>query len=122
MPVPQGPPVLSSFDVEGIAEYIKEGKAKKIICMCGAGVSVSAGIPDFRTPGSGLYSKLEKYNLPRPEDVFSISYFREHPEPFVQLAKVSMGKGVPCPVQIPGQGLLGVFWSKCYLNLNSLPL
>lgn len=27
----------------------------------------SAGIPDFRTPGSGLYSKLHEYRLPYPE-------------------------------------------------------
>lgn len=48
---------------------------------------MSAGIPDFRTPGSGLYSKLASYNLPYPEAIFSIDYFREHPEPFFKLAK-----------------------------------
>ena len=35
--------------------------------MVGAGISVSAGIPDFRSPGTGLYSQLEKYNLPHPQ-------------------------------------------------------
>ena len=38
-------------------------------------MSVAAGIPDFRTPGTGLYSKLEKFNLPYPEIVFEIQYF-----------------------------------------------
>jgi len=40
------------------------------VFLTGAGLSVAAGIPDFRTPGTGLYSQLEKYNLPRPESIF----------------------------------------------------
>lgn len=47
----------------------------------------SAGIPDFRTPGTGLYSQLEKYKLPRPEAIFSIDFFRRNPQPFHTLAK-----------------------------------
>lgn len=57
--------------------------------MAGAGISTSAGIPDFRTPGSGLYDNLQKYNLPDPQAIFEIGFFRKNPEPFFQLAKVS---------------------------------
>ena len=64
------------------------GKAKRILCMCGAGISVSAGIPDFRTPGTGLYSNLQKFDLPYPEAVFEINYFKRNPAPFFMLAKV----------------------------------
>ena len=39
----------------------------------------SPGIPDFRTPGTGLYSQLAAYNLPQPEAVFSIQFFRGNP-------------------------------------------
>ena len=66
--------------------------AKKIVVMTGAGIStgyyismiivvliiidyIAAGIPDFRTPGSGLYDNLQKYNLPTPEAIFDITYF-----------------------------------------------
>jgi NAD+-dependent protein deacetylase sirtuin 2 len=50
--------------------------------MTGAGISVSAGIPDFRTPGSGLYDNLQEYNLPYPEAIFTLDYFLKKPEPF----------------------------------------
>eukprot|EP01091_Cochliopodium_minus_P007262 TRINITY_DN17168_c0_g1_i1.p1 TRINITY_DN17168_c0_g1~~TRINITY_DN17168_c0_g1_i1.p1 ORF type:complete len:321 (-),score=94.72 TRINITY_DN17168_c0_g1_i1:3-965(-) len=74
-------------DIEKIAKMIKEGKAKRIIIMSGAGISVAAGIPDFRTPGTGLYDNLQKYNLPRPTAVFEIDFFKKNPKPFYQLAK-----------------------------------
>jgi NAD-dependent SIR2 family protein deacetylase len=45
------------------------------------------GIPDFRTPGTGLYDNLQKYNLPYPEAVFDVDFYREKPQPFCALAK-----------------------------------
>jgi NAD-dependent deacetylase sirtuin 2 len=50
-------------------------------------VVVAAGIPDFRSPGTGLYDNLQKYNLPSPQSVFDITYFKTNPEPFYMLAK-----------------------------------
>lgn len=52
----------------------------------GAGISTSAGIPDFRSPDTGLYANLAKLDLPYPEAVFDISYFRNNPLPFYALA------------------------------------
>lgn len=80
-------PVLSSFDLDGVAEYIRENDCKNVIVLAGAGISVSAGIPDFRTPGTGLYSKLARYGLPHPEAIFELDFFRNNPEPFYTLAR-----------------------------------
>jgi len=43
--------------------------------MTGAGISVAAGIPDFRSPDTGLYANLKEYDLPSPEAIFDIGYF-----------------------------------------------
>jgi NAD-dependent SIR2 family protein deacetylase len=60
--------------------------ASNILVLTGAGVSVAAGIPDFRTPGTGLYDNLKKYKLPYAEAVFDVQYYRNTPEPFVLLS------------------------------------
>ena len=36
----------------------------------------AAGIPDFRSPGTGLYDNLQKYNLPDPTAIFSLDFFK----------------------------------------------
>lgn len=79
--------ILDEASVDGIVRYIQSGKCKNIIAMIGAGISTAAGIPDFRSPSSGIYSKLGKFNLPSPEAIFEIGYFRRNPAPFYALAR-----------------------------------
>lgn len=37
---------------------------------------LAAGIPDFRSPETGLYHNLEKYDLPTPQAIFMLEYFK----------------------------------------------
>ncbi|XP_022093671.1 NAD-dependent protein deacetylase sirtuin-2-like isoform X2 [Acanthaster planci] len=79
--------VLDEVSLEGVARYIKSGNCKNIIFMTGAGISTSAGLPDFRTETTGLYDQLQEYELPNPQRMFEIRYFKERPEPFFKLVK-----------------------------------
>lgn len=134
-PLPRGPSfplvqefrrrMLDSFDLAGVAKYIIERKANRIVVLCGAGISTSAGIPDFRSPGSGLYTRLEKYSLPKPEAMFSLDYFRSNPAPFCELAmELWPGSFNPTPCHhfirlLYDKGLL----QRCYTqNIDSLEL
>lgn len=61
--------------IEKASELIRS--SEKGVVLSGAGISTPSGIPDFRTPGTGLWSK---YN---PMEVASLSAFRYHPEKFL---------------------------------------
>eukprot|EP00736_Rhodelphis_marinus_P004972 Rmarinus@m.16498 len=82
-----------------IRVFLTTGIRQNVIVLTGAGISVAAGIPDFRSPGTGLYDNLQKYNLPEPMSVFDIEYYRKNPEPFCKLAKELLPKNLrPTPV------------------------
>ncbi|GEQ67156.1 hypothetical protein JCM33374_g819 [Metschnikowia sp. JCM 33374] len=75
----------SSLD-KSLAPLIKALKnKKKATFFLGAGISTSCGIPDFRSPKTGLYANLKRLNLPYPEAVFDIDYFRDEPKAFYTL-------------------------------------
>jgi NAD-dependent protein deacetylase/lipoamidase len=57
-----------------VAELLHE--AESAVVLTGAGVSVPSGIPDFRTPGRGLWEKVD------PMKVAHIDVFRRDPDRF----------------------------------------
>ncbi|XP_040826566.1 NAD-dependent protein deacetylase sirtuin-3, mitochondrial isoform X4 [Ochotona curzoniae] len=75
------------FSLQDVAALIRSGACQRVVVMVGAGISTPSGIPDFRSSGSGLYSNLQKYNLPYPEAIFELEFFFHNPKPFFMLAK-----------------------------------
>jgi NAD-dependent deacetylase len=57
-----------------LAELVRE--ADRVVALTGAGISVPSGIPDFRSPGSGLWEKVN------PMEVAHIDAFRRDPTRF----------------------------------------
>ncbi|KAH8276441.1 hypothetical protein KR018_012259 [Drosophila ironensis] len=74
-------------------------KSEKIIVLTGAGVSVSCGIPDFRST-NGIYARLahDFPDLPDPQAMFDINYFKRDPRPFYKFAReIYPGEFRPSP-------------------------
>jgi NAD-dependent deacetylase len=63
-------------DLQRAADLVRS--AESIVALTGAGISTPSGIPDFRSPGSGLW---ERYD---PMEVASILAFRYNPEQFYE--------------------------------------
>ncbi|KAI3484021.1 hypothetical protein L1887_53036 [Cichorium endivia] len=72
--------------VDDVLELLQ--RSKRIMVLSGAGISVSCGIPDFRSK-DGIYSQLQsegKYELDDPQDMFDKGYFLHNPAMFYSFA------------------------------------
>jgi NAD-dependent deacetylase len=66
--------VRATASAARLAELI--GQSSSVVALTGAGISVPSGIPDFRSPGTGLWQKVD------PMEVAHIDVFRRDPERF----------------------------------------
>lgn len=94
---PRRLPLPNVNRIEDVLHLLKT--SKNIIVLTGAGVSVSCGIPDFRSC-DGIYSRLaaDYPDLPDPQAMFCISYFNNDPRPFFKFAReIYPGQFEPSP-------------------------
>jgi NAD-dependent deacetylase len=61
-------------DARALADLIR--RARSAVALTGAGISVPSGIPDFRTPQTGLWENVD------PMEVAHIDVFRRDPQRF----------------------------------------
>jgi NAD-dependent deacetylase len=64
----------SATEIARLATFVSQ--ARSTVALTGAGISVPSGIPDFRTPGTGLWEKVD------PMEVAHVDAFHEDPVRF----------------------------------------
>ena len=67
-------PRTATAGAQRVADLLRG--AERAVVLTGAGISVPSGIPDFRTPGKGLWEKVD------PMEVAHIDAFRRDPDRF----------------------------------------
>jgi len=74
----------TALDALRAAELVR--KARRIVVLTGAGISTPSGIPDFRSEGTGLWSRDE------PMEAASLLTFRTSPETFFRWFRPLAGR------------------------------
>ncbi len=99
--------------IAAIAQLIAESRS--MIAFTGAGISTPSGIPDFRSPDSGLWKDCD------PLTVASIYGFRQNPQAFYDwvqpLARLTMN-AQPNPPHLALARLEAVGKLKCIITQN----
>lgn len=106
-------PGATGTALEDAAELVR--KAKRVVVLTGAGISTPSGIPDFRSEGTGLWSRDE------PLEFASLSTFRTHPERFFNWFRPLAGKiynARPNPAHIALSELEGAGMTQTIITQN----
>ena len=100
-----------------LIENLRARNYKSIVILTGAGISVSAGIPVDFLP------RLKQYQLPDLETLFSLSYFQEKPQAFIDFYRQMNGtdcRPTPTHYFIRLLDIMGML-SMCFTqNIDSL--
>jgi len=94
-------------DVAGLARRIRA--ARSVVALTGAGVSVPSGIPDFRTPGTGLWANVDPMQVAHI-DAWSADparFWEFYGERFVGLREKAPNGAHAALVELERRGLLG---------------
>jgi NAD-dependent deacetylase len=100
---------VSTTAVQGAAELARLLRDSRCtVALTGAGISVPSGIPDFRTPGTGIWEKVD------PMEVAHIDAFRRDPARFwsfyrprfQSLADVEPNAAHAALAELEGRGLI----------------
>jgi len=105
--------IVDEEKVHQLAQLIK--RSKYTVVLTGAGVSTGSGIPDFRTPGKGIWEKVD------PFKVTSITAFQENPQRFYHfyLPRIEMLSRVyPNPAHQAIARLEEMGYIKCLITQN----
>ncbi len=97
---------VATREVDQLAELI--GASRNTVALTGAGISVPSGIPDFRTPGEGVWAKVN------PMEVATIDAFHRDTKRFWDFYRPRfemLGDKVPNPAhhvlaELEARGLL----------------
>jgi len=89
------------------------------VILTGAGISTPSGIPDFRSEGSGLWSRDE------PMEVASLTTFRYHPERFYRWVRplvncIIQARPNPAHLAIAQMQQAGLFKTVITQNIDDL--
>ncbi len=88
-------PEIIQQGIRGAAEIILQ--ARQTVVLTGAGISTPSGIPDFRSPDSGLWNQYD------PFEVASLESFRYNPEKFfhwIRPLAIGMHLAAPNPAHL----------------------